>query len=133
MILKQIGSRRLTISIQFRSLSFGTGKFFLTLKGSDQAIGMAGPWFPEGCPGQEVGWPLFSDAASGKGLATEAARAELAHAFGRLGRKTAVSSVDPANIRSIRLAERLGARLDPSATPPDPTPVYRQSAPGGRA
>lgn len=114
----------------------GYGLFFVTLKGSDLAIGMAGPWFPEGWPEQEIGWSLFTDAAAGKGFAAEAARATLAHAFGPMGWKTAVGYIDPANASSIALAERLGAELDEAAATPDPadpTLVYRHPAPGGLA
>ena len=106
----------------------GYGLFFLTLKASDHVIGMAGPWFPESWPEQEVGWSLFTAEAEGKGYAAEAASAALAHAFGPMGWKTAVSYIDPANAASIALAERLGAALDPTAATPDPadpTLVYR--------
>ena len=110
----------------------GYGMFFLTETGADDAIGMAGPWFPEGWPEQEIGWSVFAPAAEGKGYAAEAARAALAHAFGPLGWRTAVSYIDPANARSIALAERLGATTDTSAATPDPadpTLVYRHHAP----
>jgi RimJ/RimL family protein N-acetyltransferase len=41
-----------------------------------------------------------------------------------------VSYIDPGNARSIRLAERLGARLDRSAAKSDPEDlVYRHEAP----
>jgi RimJ/RimL family protein N-acetyltransferase len=45
----------------------------------------------------------------------EAAACARDHAFGVLGWKTAVSYIAPANTRSIRLAERLGAVRDPQA------------------
>lgn len=93
----------------------GYGTFILTEKDSDLAIGMAGHWFPEDWPEQEIGWTVYSEAYQGKGYAFEAARAVRDHAFGALGWKTAVSYIDPANTRSIALAERLGARLDPTA------------------
>ena len=41
-----------------------------------------------------------------------------------------VSYIDPANTASARLAERLGARIDPAAATPDnePTDAWRHSA-----
>ena len=93
----------------------GFGLFFLHPKSGGAALGMAGPWFPEGWPEREIGWSLFTDAAEGRGFAHEAAAATLAHAFGVMGWDTAVSYIDPANTRSAALARRLGARLDPAA------------------
>ena len=53
-----------------------------------------------------------------------------AHAYGALGWTTAVSYIDPQNARSIRVAERMGAKLDPDAVPMDPGDlVYRHPAP----
>ena len=75
----------------------------------------AGPLFPE----PELGW-LVHEAAEGRGVAFEAACALRAWAFGPRGLATLVSYIDPANARSRRLAERLGARLDPAARPQDP-------------
>ena len=114
----------------------GFGRFILTLKGSDRAIGLGGPYQPGTWPEREIGWVLFDGADEGKGLAREAAEAFLAHAFGPLGWDTAVSYIAPENARSIALAERLGARLDPEARTPKPgveTLVYRHPHPGGSA
>ena len=99
----------------------GFGMFSVTLKGEDRAIGLVGHWYPLGWPEREVGWLLFE--GEGNGFAAEAARATVDHAFDVLGWDTAVSYIDPENVRSIRLAERLGAVLDPDATPP--TPIFR--------
>ena len=46
----------------------------------------------------------------GRGLATEAARAVLDHAFGVLGLPRVVAEVDRANTASVRVAENLGMR-----------------------
>ena len=66
---------------------------------------------------------------------SEAARALRDWAYATQGWTTLVSHVHPENARSIRLAERLGARLDPSAPHPedDPCIVYRHPGPEGRA
>ena len=93
----------------------GWGSFVFTPKGDDRPLGMVGPWFPEGWPEPEILWMVWDAASEGKGLVTEAVSATLDHAFGPLGWATAVSYIDPANAASIRLAERLGARLDPDA------------------
>ena len=93
----------------------GWGSFVFTLKGEDRPLGMVGPWFPESWPEREILWMVWDSAAEGKGYVTEAVGATLDHAFGPLGWDTAVSYIDPANAASIRLAERLGARLDPDA------------------
>lgn len=109
----------------------GYGMFFITPKGSDTAIGMVGPWYPEGWPEREIGWSMFDADAEGKGYAFEAAMAAKAHVFADLGWKTAVSYIDRENSRSIALALRLGARLDPEAATieGEKVMVYRHAAP----
>lgn len=109
----------------------GFGMFVFTLRGSDAALGMAGPWYPAGWTEREIGWTLWSEAAEGKGYAREAATAARDHAFSVLGWTTAVSYIHPDNARSIALADRLGAALDPAAGHPfdGPTLVYRHPAP----
>ncbi len=104
----------------------GFGLFVFCDKATGQALGTAGPWFPEGWPEPEIGWTLWRAGDEGRGLAFEAAQAALAHAFRDLGWQTAVSYIDAANARSIALAERLGARRDEAAAGPDPSDlVYR--------
>ena len=109
----------------------GFGMFVFTFKGDDTPLGLTGPWFPEGWPERELGWTVWSEAAEGRGLVSEAASAARRHAFGTLGWDTAVSYIDPDNTRSIALAERLGATLDRSARQPawdKPCLVYRHPA-----
>jgi RimJ/RimL family protein N-acetyltransferase len=106
----------------------GFGLFVFCLRGTDRGIGMAGPWFPEPWPEPEIAWSVWDGTAEGRGFAAEAAGAARDHAFRDLGWTTAVSYIDPANTRSIRLAERLGAVRDDSAATPfpgEPTLVYR--------
>lgn len=113
----------------------GFGMWIVAAKQDDTAIGLVGCWYPGDWPEPELGWVLFAG-AEGKGLGFEAARAARDCAFDRFGWDTAVSYIDPANARSITLAERLGARLDPAAVPPAHAPdcaVYRHPAPGGAA
>jgi RimJ/RimL family protein N-acetyltransferase len=76
-------------------------------------IGLAVPSFlPAVLPAVEVGWRLARP-AWGRGLATEGARASLRHAFQDLGLQAVVSIIDPANERSIRVAQKLDMRPGP--------------------
>jgi RimJ/RimL family protein N-acetyltransferase len=112
----------------------GWGEFVFCARGSEAPLGCAGPWFPESWPEREIAWTIWSPEAEGRGYAFEAAQAARAHAFDALGWETAVSYIDPANARSIALAERLGARRDDTAPRLDPADlVYRHPAPGAVA
>ena len=110
----------------------GWGNFVFTLKGDDTALGMTGPWYPHGWPEKEIGWSVWSEAGEGKGYAFEAASRVIRHAYETLGWDTAVSYIVQDNTRSIALAERLGAVLDPEAATPrdEPCLVYRHPRPG---
>ena len=72
-------------------------------------IGRIGLWQPEGWPGLEVGW-LLGREAWGHGYATEAARASMEYAWSELGADRLISLIDPENVASQRVAERLGMR-----------------------
>ena len=110
---------------------FGHGMWAVTKRGSDTCLALVGPWTPPDWPETEIGWMVLDAKVEGTGIATEAAQAALSHAFDVLGWETAVSYIAPGNDRSIRLAEKLGARLDPAATGPTAdTLVYRHK--GGR-
>lgn len=76
--------------------------------GTGRLAGQAGLWFPEGWPEPEIHWLLVAD-ATGRGLATEAARRFRDHARDDLRWETVVSCIDPVNAVSVRVAERLGA------------------------
>ena len=107
----------------------GHGALMLEDRWTGQCLGQvsvnAGPLFPE----HELGWFVYTH-AEGKGYGYEAATAMRHWAFRVRGLQTMVSYVAPANIRSARLAERLGARLDPKAQPLAPEDlVYRHPNP----
>lgn len=109
-------------------LLHGFGPFVFTRLGEDDPLGVAGPWRPATWPEQEITWSIWAPEAEGTGLAFEAAAAARDFAFTRLGWTSAVSYIDPANARSVRLAERLGARRDDAAPRPHPEDlVYRHS------
>lgn len=112
----------------------GCGMFCVTMRGAeDKALGLVGPWAPGDWPEPEVGWQIWDTEIEGTGIATEAARACVSHAYRDLGWNTVVSYIAPENTRSIRLAEKLGAVLDPDAPQPkpndDPCLVYRHPKP----
>lgn len=112
----------------------GFGPFVAEARDDGRALGLFGPWWPEGQPEREIKWTVWSAADEGKGYALEAARAMLGHAFGVLGWETAVSYIRPANTRSAALARRLGAREDGTWTTPRGTEarVFRHQS-GGAA
>ena len=90
----------------------GYGFWALEEKTTGAYLGRVGLWFPEGLPEPEIGWALSGENAQGRGFVREAAIAARRHAYGALGWTTAISLIDSANTRSIKLAERLGARLE---------------------
>ncbi|WP_285137268.1 GNAT family protein [Microbacterium sp. lyk4-40-TSB-66] len=59
----------------------------------------------------EIGW-VVSPAASGRGLATEAVRALVDTAFRVYGLRRLTARIDPENVRSVALAERVGMRRE---------------------
>lgn len=114
----------------------GYGSFVFHETGSNQPLGMCGPWHPADWPEAELGWTIWTEAAEGMGFAYEAVLAARAHAFDDLNWPTAVSYIDPDNGRSIALALRLAAIMDPDAAqPPGDTSVlvFRHYATGAAA
>ena len=88
----------------------GYGMWAIEDRTSRRLIGRAGFIHPEGWPGLELGWLLARD-AWGRGHATEASRAALAQGRRQFGTLELISVIRPANLRSIAVAERLGATL----------------------
>ena len=110
----------------------GYGMWSVTLRGDDRAVGLIGPWCPADWPETEIGWLIFDPGIEGTGIATEAARAAIDHAWRALKWDTVVNYIAPGNTRSIRLAEKLGAAVDPDAPQPkpeEPCLVYRHPRP----
>lgn len=110
----------------------GFGLYAFTLKDDDVCMGWAGPFFPAGWPEHEFGWHVWDAENEGKGYVREAVEAARAACFQHMGWSSAVSYINPANARSIALAERLGAVRDDTAATPDDDPclVYRHMASG---
>jgi RimJ/RimL family protein N-acetyltransferase len=93
-------------------------------------VGEVAVTHPVDFPEVELGW-LLLDGFEGRGYAHEAALAARNWAFTATALTTIVSYVDPQNVRSARLAERLGAVIDPQGLTPngDPILVYRHNRP----
>lgn len=92
----------------------GYGILAVEERASKVVVGRIGFLNPEGWPGFELGWILNRN-YWGKGYATEGAKALLDYAFQELKRDRVVSLIHPGNIRSIRVAERLGEKLQGKA------------------
>lgn len=96
----------------------GVAMFSVLDRASGLWLGRIGPWQPHGWPGTEVGWGLHPD-AQGHGYAREAAVAAMEYAFESLGWGEVIHCIDPDNLASRVLAERVGARLiGPTRLPP---------------
>ena len=107
----------------------GFGGWAIEEMSTGQIVGEVAIQHPPDYPETELGWLLF-DGFEGRGYALEAAVAARRFAFEQAGVTSLVSYVDPGNIRSIRLAERLGAVQDVDAKTPnnDPCLVFRHAA-----
>jgi RimJ/RimL family protein N-acetyltransferase len=88
----------------------GAGMWAVEHRETGAFIGMVGFAAPEGWPGFELAWTL-TRRWWGHGYATEGARAALAYAFTTLEKARVISLIHPENRASIRVAERIGERL----------------------
>lgn len=105
---------------------FGFGGWAIEEVASGSLVGEVAVTHPVDFPEIELGWLLF-EGFEGRGYASEAAMAAKRWAFADAGLSSLVSYVDPGNVRSARVAERLGATVDPQALTPngDPCLVFR--------
>jgi RimJ/RimL family protein N-acetyltransferase len=103
------------IEDHFRKHSFGL--YALELRQDHSFVGFLGLAIPAFAahftPCVEIGWRLSAN-HWGKGLATEAARAVVRHAFEQLKLDALVSFTTPANIRSRRVMEKIGMVHNPA-------------------
>ena len=106
----------------------GFGMWMIHHKDTDETLGMAGGWQPARWPEREIAWSIWPD-NGGHGYALEATHAVRGHLYAK-GWEGAVSYLDPKNLDSIRLAERLGCKKDHEAATIDGTDaVYRHPSP----
>lgn len=89
----------------------GFGMWGVFEKETGRMAGRVGFHQPEGWPGFELAWTMGRE-SWGKGYATEAAKRCLAFAFEEMGRDHVISLIDPANVASIRVAERVGEKVE---------------------
>lgn len=116
----------------------GHGLFAVAVKATGKFIGYVGlnsvRFQAPFTPAVEIGWRLAVD-AWGRGYATEAARACLAHGFSDCGFRTIVSFTTRSNRRSMAVMERIGMARKasddfehpalPAGHPPRPHVLYR--------
>jgi RimJ/RimL family protein N-acetyltransferase len=89
----------------------GYGHWAVEEKTSGRLMGRMGFLNPEGWPGFEVGWTLGRE-HWGRGYASEGARRMLEYAFGEMGRDHVISLIHPENRASIKVAERMGEKVE---------------------
>ena len=89
----------------------GFGVWAVEEKSSGKLVGRIGFMHPAGWPGFELGWTLGRN-SWGKGYATEGARRALEYAFTEMGRDHVISLIAPENVNSIKVAERLGEKVE---------------------
>ena len=82
---------------------------------------MVGIYQPQGYPEPELGW-FVTEAAEGRGIAAESARAVMVWARQTFGWDHIDNYIDPGNRRSIALGQRLGGVMT-EAPGSDPTDV----------
>ncbi|MFM7443261.1 MAG: GNAT family N-acetyltransferase [Tabrizicola sp.] len=85
----------------------GFGPFSMDDRETGTYLGEVGIYQPEGFPEPELGW-FVTEAAEGRGIAAEGARAVMAWAYKTFGWDHIVNYIDPGNARSIALGLRLG-------------------------
>jgi RimJ/RimL family protein N-acetyltransferase len=86
----------------------GFGPFAVEERSTGELVGRIGPWSPGGWPGLELIW-LVERSRWGRGYAPEAAAAARDFALTAIGDAELISLVEPGNVASRRVAEKLGA------------------------
>ena len=89
----------------------GYGMWIVECRKTGDIAGRVGVVMNDGWHEPELAWHVY-DGYEGRGLAWQACRAARAHAARPWGMTGLMSYIDPANLRSVRLAERLGCRFE---------------------
>lgn len=99
----------------------GIGPWAVEERETGTLVGFVGIGYPLAIPDlahrPELGWRL-ARSTWGRGYATEAAGAARDHALGPAGLRSLVSIIHPLNHRSLRVAAKLGLRLEGRARSP---------------
>lgn len=95
----------------------GFGRLIAEDRATRRPIGHFGPMQWEDGAEVEMTWSLWTSEDEGKGLATEAATAMHAWAFGPLGLTTAQAEVHRDNAASHAIARRLGGQIAEDESP----------------
>jgi len=119
-VMRYIGEgRALSVLEAWRQMAYivghwqlrGYGHWAVEEKSSGRLMGRIGFFNPAGWPGFELGWTLGRE-FWGKGYATEGARRAPKYAFEEMDRDHVISLIQPDNKASIKVAERLGEKLE---------------------
>ena len=97
-----------------RYQTWGFGPYAVVEQSSQNVIGYCGLFFFPDLDGQaevEIGYRL-ARSAWGQGYAIEAACAVRDYAFTTLGMKRLIAMIDPSNLASIRVAEKIGMKYE---------------------
>jgi len=86
--------------------------FAVVARAGERVVGRAGFGVDARDPRQAMIWYVLHPDLQGQGLATEAARAVVGFAFEELGLHRVWADVDPRNVPSVRVCERLGMRRE---------------------
>jgi RimJ/RimL family protein N-acetyltransferase len=89
----------------------GFGRWACVLKTSDAVIGFAGLKYLDELEEVDIGYRLLP-AYWGRGLATEAGQAVLNFGFDQLRLERIIGLVDPENVASVRVLDKLGMTWD---------------------
>jgi RimJ/RimL family protein N-acetyltransferase len=105
----------------------GYGQWSVIEKATGALIGCVGFYHPPaGWPGVDLGW-LVRRSRRGRGFATEAATASLRWAWARTRIDHVISLMAPDDLRSIRIATKIGERFERAGVDPahgEPVHVY---------
>lgn len=108
----------------------GTGWWGVELVETGKLVGSVGLFLREDAIDVEIGWIIYRS-HWGKGYASEAAVAALAHGLQTLRRPRVVAHIDAGNAASIRVSEKIGMRYDRDVDFGDQrVGLYVASAPG---
>lgn len=117
-VMQATGARRRYQRILAHWEKNGYGRFVIERKGAPGALGLSGPHWPDSYPEAELTGQLWTREATGHGYGFEAMLAARSHAYSELGWTTAVTYIHAENQLAVRMARKLGARIDPTVHAP---------------